>query len=511
MSEKGLIKRESTGKIMEDRETVIKADKSILITLLGYILFVVYPLIFHDYYYDIVTCKFFAFIAITIFFLVTFFALKRDNKTDIDSNMHMEEKMVWLLFLINSISFFLSDYKLESLIGAEGRNNGMLTIGAYLVLYLCITSEKIKKERILIAVIIGSIPVSLFGIFNFIDIDLLGFYNGLSMQYKQFYMSTLGHINVYSSYFSITLPVVLAFYLNEKRWRWKISLFIASLINVVGLITSGCESAIIIIVVAVICNIIKNKEINVAKWYVLMVWALLLTKFLAMFNMNQNEKRQLSRFMVILSSNHIVFGLIIVFGILFIIDMIKKSDKKNKIIKFMLLGLIFIIISAYLIVLFYFSVLDKKTELGKWSGFLRINDEFGSYRGYIWRIVIEEFKELSFVKKIFGVGPDVLYPLVYEKYGNEMYKVTNAYYDNAHNEILQYLITTGIAGVVTYISFLGVKVKRFISLKGQSECNKIIMCSCICYFIQSFVNINQVVTTPLFVIMLCMLNAKEET
>ena len=203
-------------------------------------------------------------------------------------------------------------------------------------------------------------------------------------------------------------------------------------------------------------------------------------------------------------------GLIIGFGILVILDLIRKSDKKDKIIKYMLVMASFVLITAYLFVLFYFSVVDKKTELGKWSGLLRINDEFGSYRGYIWRVVVEEFKDLSIIKKIFGIGPDVLYPLVYEKYGNDMYKVTNAYYDNAHNEILQYLITTGIAGVVTYISFLVVKVKKFISLKGQSEYNKIIMCSCVCYFMQSFVNINQVVTTPMFVIMLCMLNAEEE-
>ena len=495
---------------MENKEALNKKSKSSLITIFGYIIFIVYPLIFHDYYYDIVTCKFFVFIGVTVVYLVTFFVLKKNKDIDKNSVMCTEEKIILLLFLINCVSFFLSDYKLEALLGAEGRNNGMLTIGAYLILYLCISSEKVDKEKILIAVIIGSIPVSLFGILNFAAIDLLGFYDGLSMQYKQFYMSTLGHVNVYSSYFSITVPVVLAYYLKEEKWKLKIVLYLASLINILALIVSGCESSIIIIVVAILCNIINNKKINFAKWYGLMVAVLLTTKYLAKFNMNKNEKRQLSTFMEMLSSNRILWGLIIGFGILVILDLIRKSDKKDKIIKYMLVMASFVLITAYLFVLFYFSVVDKKTELGKWSGLLRINDEFGSYRGYIWRVVVEEFKDLSIIKKIFGIGPDVLYPLVYEKYGNDMYKVTNAYYDNAHNEILQYLITTGIAGVVTYISFLVVKVKKFISLKGQSEYNKIIMCSCVCYFMQSFVNINQVVTTPMFVIMLCMLNAEEE-
>ena len=494
---------------MEEIESLNKKRKTDLITIFGYVMFITYPLIFHDFYYDIVTCKFVFFIVVTIVFLVLILIFNKDKKTDENDRISTEERMILVLVLINSISFFLSDYKYEALIGADGRNNGMLTIIAYLVICLCILGSKVNKEKILFAVIIGSVPVSIFGIFNFINIDLLGFYNDLSMQYKQFYMSTLGHVNVYSSYFAITIPVVLAYYFRAEKLGFKIAYYMISVVNIAALICSGCESTVLILFIAVLCNIIREKKLNISKWYILMLAVLIINKILVNFNESQNEKRILSKFMEILSYEKVIFSLVFIFAIFILIDLIRKSEVKSKIIKIIVIISFIAGILIYISMFIYFTFIDENRNLGEWSSLLRFNDEFGSYRGYIWRIVIEEFNDLSMLKKIFGIGPDVLYPLVYEKYGNEMYKVTNAYYDNAHNEILQYLITTGIAGVVTYILFLATKVKRFISLKGQSEFNKILMCSCICYFFQSFVNINQVVTTPLFVIMLCMLNSKE--
>lgn len=113
---------------------------------------------------------------------------------------------------------------------------------------------------------------------------------------------------------------------------------------------------------------------------------------------------------------------------------------------------------------------------------------------------MQEFRRLPLYQILFGIGTDTLYPYLAERYGEAMYNVTMAYYDNAHNEFLQYLITTGIAGLATYAAVLFLQIK-----KAVKKADKVILCGVICYLVQSVVNLNQVVTTPLFVVMLSML------
>lgn len=497
---------------MEETGLLNKFKKYSTANIFGYVMFIAYPLIFHDYFYDIVTCKFAVFIVVTIFFMIFTLIINRKNKKDdIEEKISLEEKIVFAMFWINAFSFFLSEYKIEALTGAEGRHNGIVTIIAYLIIYLCLSGLKIDKEKILFAVAVGSLLVSVLGILNFLNIDFLGFYDGLSMQYKQFYMSTLGHVNVYSSYFAITLPVVLLLYFQSEKRLWKFIFYFLAIINILGLICSGCESAIIILGTVFVCGLVRQKRILFSLWYVLIVTVVFLNRILVNYNNAQEEKREISRLMKCLSNNKVIFWMIIIGGILVLFDYVQKKHGKEKVVKIFVLSSISILFFGYVFFLVYFTFIDKERNLGKWATFLRINDEFGSYRGYIWRIVVTEFKELSFIKKIVGIGPDALYPFVCEKYGNEMYVVTDAYYDNAHNEFLQYLITTGVAGLGAYLAFLVVKIKTFINNRrvNISKWDEIILCSCICYFVQSVVNINQVVTTPLYVIMLCILNARE--
>ena len=48
---------------------------------------------------------------------------------------------------------------------------------------------------------------------------------------------------------------------------------------------------------------------------------------------------------------------------------------------------------------------------------LRIKDSTGSYRGYIWRIVLTEYGKFDFFHKAFGVGTDALLTFFKNAYG----------------------------------------------------------------------------------------------
>ena len=152
-----------------------------------------------------------------------------------------------------------------------------------------------------------------------------------------------------------------------------------------------------------------------------------------------------------------------------------------------------------------FTTVFKEADLGKFETILRFSDSYGSYRGYIWKVLVKDYRDMPFINKLFGIGTDSLRPYLVAKYGDKMYRVTNAYYDNAHNECLQYLVTTGIIGLITYAGLVIASIKN--ALKNENSW--IIPAAVLCYLAQSFVNINQVVTTPLFFIMLSLLNCRE--
>ena len=84
----------------------------------------------------------------------------------------------------------------------------------------------------------------------------------------------------------------------------------------------------------------------------------------------------------------------------------------------------------------------------------------------------------------------------------ESNRFTNKKYDNCHNELLQYLVTTGIFGVVTYVGFA---VCSFIYLLRRLKGDAVaIAClaSGMAYFAQAMVNLNQPITTPFFFVTL---------
>lgn len=462
-------------------------------------IFLAYPLVFHDYYYDIVTCKYFTLIMATLLLLA--FTMMTEGKKFLQ-NIHLmpADYAVISLLLINILSVIGSENKIYALNGADGRFNGLVTVILYCIIYFIISRGEYDKDRFYLILAAGSILVSAIGILNFADIDILGFYDGLQMEQKQFYISTLGHVNVYSGYFSLTIPVLLIHYLEAAQVKRTIFYFMASVINIIALLCGGCESAAVILITAGVCSLLYCKKLNMIKWTVILFFVLMLNKVCIFVNNRNSEPRILSSTVKFLGDNGVIAGATILYLCFTFVWLLIKQKQESMWLKYLLVVLGVLIPVIYVLLFVYFSVFDRTTDLYRMENFLRFSDKFGSYRGYIWRVVLKEFRRLSPYQTLFGIGTDTLLPYLAERYGEDMYNVTMAYYDNAHNEYLQYLITTGIAGVAAYISVLFFQIQ-----KAMKKKDKVILCGVICYLVQSVININQTVTTPLFVVMVSML------
>ena len=154
------------------------------------------------------------------------------------------------------------------------------------------------------------------------------------------------------------------------------------------------------------------------------------------------------------------------------------------------------------------SMQEAGAAYGNLAQYLKFSDSWGTNRGYIWRVGWEEYMALPLSKRITGSGPDTfgIYMMIHR--WKEMQEKTNQIFDSAHNEYLQYLFTVGPVGLLSYLGVLATSVYtafrtavRMYRRGGERDillapylCAFAFMV--LCYACQAVVNINIPIATP---------------
>lgn len=95
------------------------------------------------------------------------------------------------------------------------------------------------------------------------------------------------------------------------------------------------------------------------------------------------------------------------------------------------------------------------------SKFLVINDTWGTDRGLNWRLGFTHWRDhLPFIKKLIGHGPDTYYIIMMDYYRDQIKTIFYNVLDSAHNEYLEYLLTIGLLGLLSYIAVLFSTIRR---------------------------------------------------
>ena len=86
----------------------------------------------------------------------------------------------------------------------------------------------------------------------------------------------------------------------------------------------------------------------------------------------------------------------------------------------------------------------------------------------------------------------------------EMVRRYGEFFDSAHNEYLQYLVTVGLAGLAAYLALLATSVCKMIRSAGKHPYVMAIAFAIICYAAQAAVNISVPIVTPVMLMLLAM-------
>lgn len=446
-----------------------------------------YPLIMHDKYFDITVTKYRAFyIALCIYAVLMVLAvlvdvLGRNVSTGHGSQslggnedasagaahgsrfigrlrhfMDMHNIMTMDIFmagfvLANVLAFFMSGNKVAAYTGEEGRRCGLQFVLLAFFLYVCMARYcRIRRYVVVIFMLAGSF-VGIVGICQFMGYDFLGLREGLMQSIRNVYISTFGNIDIFASFLCVLVPMAAGAYIsvsgNERiviRICAMITVFIgtgAVIISNANLAYAGVGGAMI---VAWIWASYRGRIREFADVCLVMACGVLAISI--MLGRTDNGYSELDGLSCFVSDSRMVWIVSVV--VLVVWAAIRLASKWT--VKFRGKAALAVSVGVSLAGIVAVVIYAAHNHMCIFS----FEDSWGNYRGFVWRRLMEAYRDFSVPQKLFGYGNESVKSIMTDRYYDDMMNAVGVIYDNAHNEYLQYLITTGIFGAVSYVGLL---------------------------------------------------------
>ncbi|MBO4863367.1 MAG: O-antigen ligase family protein [Eubacterium sp.] len=492
-----------------------RLNRPIDIVNILYLLFIVsvYSIYMHNMYFDITGTrgKVFTFgsLLYVILFIVSYFLeimlikyYGTDKPVFYKDSRVIAMPEIWMgLFLIaNIIALFMAPDLSEAWTGEGGRYFGLSLVMIIAFSFICLSREASVNMIVYTVFFLVSGLAYVMAVLQHFGFDPFGLRDKIVDRQKEMFISLFGNINTYGSYICVALPVFVALFIFGKKILPRVMAGIILFLAGMAIIPAKSDNVYLGLGVAFIVLFyiaILNKRFTEYIFSVLLLILGLETMAIlnSVFNGSQKHINGIAK--IIENPKIMLIFVLIIVAVLIISLIFRAADYEayKNIQSWKLL----IVFSVILIVAAAATIV-----LGVRSGneLFKFNDEWGTYRGYIWRRGVSLFKESSPAHKIFGNGNETIGYLMKKYYYAEMVEITNKKYDNLHNEILQYLVTTGLFGLIAYLGFV---VTSFIYI-GKRMKGDAVAIGCLAgaasYFAQSLVTLNQPITTPYFFVIL---------
>lgn len=531
----------------------------------------IFPLFYREQYYKIGAAKFdffwnttLGFIGISIFITILkllFSVTMKREKHEWDALKFLDklsflDYTVFLYTICVLLSYAFSNFKSFALKGAPGWEMGLCSQLMFIAVYFILSRQKmfavwqpIPKDRfkdnicrkqkkvttgiLAIHLVSSSIAFGV-GILHRFEIDPLGMYEGLNLNQKIEFLSTIGQATWFSSYVCSVFAVgVVLFYISEDI-RIRVLSGIYTVISFAILVTQNSDSAFISILgIILLLGYFSLKDLK--KWC--RFWGVLCLMWGTFGGIGILQRIFADR-AIPLDSLSTFFSQSVVTWIMFFISLImnlfyKKSEQilllnskrsgkgednhekwnvdRIMIITKRIYQCILFLLGAAVLIIIIFIYLNTKGYLFQWLGYrsshqyLLFDYHWGSNRGSTWMICWQAFCGLPLFQKLFGVGPDSLSAYLYSvpEIGEVLHNLWgNIRLTNAHNEYLNSLLCYGMVGVTVWLSVIAGGISYFYK-KAKEQPFMIAFALCIMgYACHNIFCYQQVCCTPFLFIVL---------
>ena len=335
---------------------------------------------------------------------------------------------LWSLF-----STYMSLNPKLSLLGTKGWSVGSL-MTTVLVLSTVIVSRHMDfRSYYLLPVMVVNMFINIFALIQSARIDLFGLLGRIDKKYFYTYLSTIGHMNSYSGYLCLLLPLFWGAFISCKERSTELIYGTFAILGFMGIIVADTDStyAGIGLCTVFILLFIFESEKYIKRSSILLVMyglCLLAFRYLPVYAKKRARYKGLAKVMM---DRPVAEILCIIGTLLFFFGWKLIRGKRGKYILILLESIILMVFIAFAV-----------------HTVTHFSDKWGTHRGWIWRVGWEYYLKLPLGRKLIGVGPEML-KTVY----SEIRAASGKNVVSAHCEPLQVLITQGIAGLILYIAF----------------------------------------------------------
>lgn len=417
-------------------------------------------------------------------------------------------------FVAVMLSYLCSAYKEDAFWGADGWYMGAVTQMIFVLLYFCFSRYFHCDLRWMGIWLLAAAVVFLLGICNRYSVYPIA----MEGQTDTF-ISTLGNINWFCGYWSVTAPIGIVWYWYSDSVRVR---FIAGIYSVTAMlsgVTQGSNSAYLVFGAVFLALFILSlgdgrKMYRFLELCMMFAGSCQLGRILRYvpsldYNYGLLVGDGGSRItMLLLDDNAALWGLLAA-ALCYVI--LRRLDRQN-LIHIIKRRWLWILMSGTVIVVFCIAAILMMLDSGillirevpgtmEQDGGLELvfDEDWGNGRGATWNCGIDAYQSMDALHKIVGVGPDCFADYVYDVPGLAQRlaeRFVNLRLTNAHNEQITILVNAGLLGWLCYAGIFLTAFLRYIR-KGSSR-PVLYLCavSILAYVVHNMVSFQQVLNTP---------------
>ena len=463
------------------------------------------PLVFSDLYYNITETKLaFFLISSGLYLLLTLFArIAFPPDADIQKTKSIPAAALALgaLFVVSVVGALFGRYPGEAFWGENNRYQGLLTLLCYALVLAALSFRELDLRWPERAFLLGASLVGLLGALNHFGIDPFGFYVRLREADQGRFLSTIGNADFYGSYLVLAFPVALGFFLRAKTAPARVLAAVALVCASFGALVAGSDCAALgLAVCGLLFPLFLFSDPQAMRRFALGWGVFFLCAFaFGLLSMRLPSATYLSYFTGLVSRAAVSLPLAACSLALWLL---LGHAGEERLLRWKKPYWIALVAAAALaaLALALLNTLLKDVPLGSLSRYLRLNGDWGTDRGRIWAFVMRFYRSLPPLQKLFGAGSGALF---HADAARPMF--SDASLDTAHNEYLQYLVTNGALGLISYLAALAFSLRAGVRRCAAEPVIRGLVVACVSYAVQAAVNIAQPASTPVFFVLLAVL------
>lgn len=361
-------------------------------------------------------------------------------------------------------------FSAQTLTGNAGRYCGLWFLLALSLSFFAILSGRLCGVVIIVLALCGGTAVSVLAVLNVSGVDPFGFYVGIRDGLQSHFLSTVGYINFVGGYLALLIPIAASVCAFGSGFVSMLG-GVCTVLLAAGLCAARSDAPLLALWLSMLTLLALCGGSAKRMGRVLLLWAAcfaVVPLVGALLPLSPYDAVYMGFFRVLAGHGVwlIACALLVGAGMLLIFraDSLRMPGRKKMTRAFACL--LSLGAAALVGLCLYYTCIDRARSLGALEEFLRYNDAWASGRGTVYTRCIQALRDYSLPDWLFGRGTDTLWTVI-KPYFTTPESLYYGKFTDAHNNILHYLLTTGICGAAAYVSFYALTLRQLWRMAGD--------------------------------------------